>query len=123
MPIVLFLFYCYFHHIMPESVIHFKGYHPRRPPYRMAEAAQQGQLVMLHCGLCHRRTNYLANDLVEVVGGDHPAQLPPFPCSRCRTTEWVQVKLRRVQPEDVGKLVVRRPGAAKVVRVWKSVLL
>jgi hypothetical protein len=108
---------------MPESVIHFKGYHPRKPPYKMSEAARQGQLVMLRCGLCHRRTNYLAADLVDVVGGDHPALLPPFPCSRCSTAEWVQVKLRKVQPEDVGYLIVRRPGPAKVVRQWKSVRL
>ena len=107
---------------MPEPSRHHNS-HPAKPPYRLADAARQGMLVVVKCNLCRRCVHYLAADLVEVLPGDRPALAPLGRCSACRTAEYMRVTLRQPHAGDVGQLVVRRPGKARVVREWHDVPL
>jgi hypothetical protein len=72
-------------------------------------------VLELRCSLCRRRVTYLAHDLLEVCGPDHPVHLAPFGCARCGTTEYVRVKARVPALEEYGRLVIRRPAG----QVWK----
>lgn len=106
---------------MPETYPKVR-YHPSKPPYRLCDAAKSGQLVVVTCALCKRCVHYLAADLVEIGLGDRPALVPFWPCSRCRTAEFVSVKVRLPAPGDLGVLKVRRPARLQVVK-WRTVAL
>lgn len=58
---------------MPEHVHRSKRLLTKE--YRMCDAAENVQLIKLRCNLCHRNVNFLAIDLVGIVGANFPAQL------------------------------------------------
>ena len=64
----------------------------------------------MKCGGCNRTVYFLASDLEKIIGGDHYAHVPPFECSRCRTEEFVMMAIHHPSAEDIGHIVVRRPG-------------
>jgi hypothetical protein len=97
--------------------------HPGKPFRTLADAAKQGQLVVLRCNHCRRTTYFLASDLVVFVGPDHPAHVPPMACSRCRKTDYVNVDLLSPRPGDYGRLDVRRLVDVVTVHKWKTVKL
>lgn len=104
---------------MPES---FPPVRPYPGKHRtMIDAAASNQIVTLRCNGCRRTVNYLATDLIEVVGPHHHLQIPPFDCSRCGTTEYVEVKVRCPTQEEVGLITVRRPAGKR--QLWRNEVL
>lgn len=66
---------------MPVS---FPPVHPYPGERRtLADAAKSGQIVTLRCYRCRRTVNFLAADLVGIVGPGHYLHVPPFACTRC----------------------------------------
>lgn len=106
---------------MPE------GYHPARPypgkVYRLRDAAEAGQIVVVRCIGCRRSVRYLATDLVALLDPLRPAHDAPFPCSRCGTTGNMKVSFHSPALGDYGALVVRRPGPVRHIQTWRSVKL
>jgi hypothetical protein len=101
-------------------------YHKPNPferVYSLADAASAGGLLVVRCNHCQRTVHYLAADLVPIVGGEGYARNPPFPCSKCGKTDYVQVTLRSPEAGDWGHLIVRRPEEVVVTQKWKSVRL
>ncbi|MEO3414072.1 hypothetical protein AAFO92_05380 [Roseovarius sp. CAU 1744] len=95
--------------------------HPGKPFHRLKDAARLCQVMTVRCNLCHRKTNFLASDLIKVVDPDLPAHQPPFPCSRCKTTEYINVRLRVPDATEIGKLPIRRPD--RIIQKWRTVML
>jgi hypothetical protein len=106
-------------------VAHHSEYRSSYPgkTYRLRDAAENGQLVVVTCGLCRRAATYLASDLVQLLNPERDALEPPFPCSRCGKAEYVTVKLRLPSEGDWGSLVVRRPRPIRRIRTWRWVKL
>lgn len=101
---------------MPES---FPPVHPYPGKYRtMADAAKEGLIVTLRCNRCRRTVNFLAWDLVEIIGPKHYLHVPSFPCTRCGTIEYVAVAVKTAKREDLGNMIVRRP--AGTVQLWRN---
>lgn len=100
---------------------------PAKPPsthrYRnrlLRDAAADGMLITLRCGMCGARANFWAADLVRVLGWDHELHLPPFPCSRCRTAEYVSVRASLPSAGERQSLTVRRPVRQVVRWIWRD---
>ena len=93
--------------------------------YRLAEAAQENLIVSLRCTNCRRpAVLFLATDLVKVIDPDRDCFIPPpFPCSRCKRADRIEVKLCTQEDAAVGKLVVRRLAGIKRVPVWRNEFL
>lgn len=62
--------------------------------YRLGDAAKDGRVLMCKCTGCRRNVYYLAEDLVELLGGDWDPALAPFECSRCGTDRYIFVAMR-----------------------------
>ena len=86
----------------------------------MRHAAEGGQLIMVRCGLCHHRANYWAQDLVKVVGPTHEVHVPPFPCSRCKTRDYIDVKCTVPPATELDGLTVRRPVRKVTKWIWRD---
>lgn len=87
---------------------------------RMGEAAADGMLITLRCNGCHRTMYFWAVDLVRVLGEHHQVHVPPWPCSRCKTAEFINVTWAVPSPEKLAGLTVRRP-VRKVERwLWRN---
>lgn len=86
----------------------------------MRDAAKQGQMLLVRCKLCHGSANYWAADLVRVVGPLHEVHVPPFPCSRCGTSEYVMVKWTIPPSSELSKLTVRRPVKQVSKWIWRN---
>lgn len=97
--------------------------YPGKREFSLADAAKIGQLVKMRCNLCRRTVYFLASDLAIIVGPDHPARAVPFPCSRCRKADYIDVKLHTPSADDFGYLLVRRPGAVKRTQTWRTMRL
>ena len=91
--------------------------------HSLGDAAKHNQLVICRCNLCRKPVRYLATDLVTILNPARDALLPPFTCSGCGKTEYIQVKLTSAMPGDVGHLMVRRPGPVRVIQTWRWVKL
>lgn len=87
---------------------------------RLREAASLGLVISMRCGLCRRRALYLATDLVIVLGPDHELRDPPWPCSRCRTREYIDIRWRQPAASEIDGLVVRRPVRRVARWIWRS---
>jgi hypothetical protein len=86
----------------------------------MRDAAASGQMVMVRCGLCHRAVNFWAEDLVKVVGPSHEVHVPPFPCSHCRTSEYLNVSCTVPSASALATLTVRRPIKQITKWIWRT---
>lgn len=102
---------------MPES------HRPSRNTRTWRDAAADRQIVLIRCSLCNRQAHYLPEDLALACGDQAPANVPPFPCSRCRTAEYMQVTLTIPRAEEALTLEVRRPVRQVVKWVWRTVPL
>jgi hypothetical protein len=91
--------------------------------YSLAQAAEAGQIVVIRCALCRRVVNYLAADLCTLLDPHLDARGAHFPCGKCRTREYLQVKLRVPAPGDFGSLMVRRPAGLRQIRIWRDLPL
>ena len=91
--------------------------------YKLRDAAKDGRVVICRCTGCRRTIHYLASDLCEVLSGDLDALYAPFPCSKCKTRDYIFVSLRLPAAGDYGHLLIRRPGPVKVTQTWRTVRL
>lgn len=91
--------------------------------FRLDDAARTGVLLRVRCNLCQRTAYYLATDLAELFDPNRPAWQPPFPCSKCKTDEYVTVKVHSPAAGDYGNLLVRRPGKLLRTQTWRTVKL
>lgn len=90
---------------------------PFRNP-RLDEKAASGLLMIMRCNLCGKVVRFWAADLVKVLGPHHQAHVPPFPCSRCRTRDYIDLRWTMPSATELAEgLTVRRP-VRQVVR-WK----
>lgn len=86
----------------------------------MSEAAADRMLITMRCNACHRVTHFWAVDLVKVLGGNHQAHIPPWPCSRCRTAEFINMTWIVPSSLMLDGLTVRRP-VRKIERwIWRD---
>lgn len=106
---------------MPDS------YRPARPypgkRYRLKEAAENHQLIVVRCVGCRRSIRYLASDLCLILNPESGAHAVPFACSTCGTAGKMRVKLHSPSPRDYGHLIVRRTGAVRRIQTWRTVKL
>jgi len=103
---------------MPEGYISARPY--PGTTYRLKEAAEANQLIVVRCAGCRRMVRYLASDLLALLGDPwRDAYAPPFPCSNL--AEYLRVRMHSPMPGDYGHLVVRRPGAVRRTQTWKTV--
>jgi len=75
-------------------------------------------MLTMRCGLCRRSVNYWASDLVKVVGPHHEVHVPPFPCSKCRTREYIRIEWRVPPASALNDLTVRRPVKQITKWIW-----
>jgi hypothetical protein len=97
--------------------------HNSNEVFRLADAARTGVLLRVRCDGCRRTVYYLASDLVELLRPERPAHEPPFACSRCRTADYILVKIHTPDSGDYGHLEVRRPGPVVKTQTWRTVKL
>lgn len=102
---------------MPES------HRPSRHQRTWLDAAADRQVALIRCSLCGRSAHYLPEDLARVCGEKAPAHVPPFPCSRCRTTEYMRVTLTIPRAEEAMAIQVRRPVKQVAKWIWRTVPL
>lgn len=67
--------------------------HPAKPLPCLADAAKDGQLLLVRCNMCKRSHHFLAADLLAFLNPKHPLHRPSFPCLYCRSTEYVSMKV------------------------------
>lgn len=91
--------------------------------FKMRDAAKDGRLIICKCALCRRVVRFLAADLEETKDPGWDPHVPPFPCSKCKTTDYIFVEIKIPVPGDYGSLMVRRPGPVRKTQTWRNVLL
>jgi hypothetical protein len=97
--------------------------HPSASPFKnrlMRHAAADGMLVSMRCGLCRKTLHFWAADLVTVLGPGHPVHVPPWPCSRCRTAEHIDMRWTVPSPAMLQGLTVRRPIRKIEKWLWQN---
>lgn len=78
-------------------------------------------LIVMRCTRCRRKVSYWAEDLVRVVGYWHEAHVPPWPCGRCRTREYMVMRWRIPSTSELqARIVVRRPVKQITKWVWQD---
>jgi hypothetical protein len=105
-----------------------EGYISARPypgtTYRLKDAAEANQLIVVRCVHCRRMVRYLASDLLALLGDPRrDAYAPPFACSHCKTADYLKVQMHSPMPGDYGALTVRRPGPVRHTQTWRTVKL
>lgn len=102
---------------MPEQYTKYHR-HPAKPIRTLQHAANDGQIIVVRCGLCRRMVNYLASDLVQVLNPRRPVDAPPFACSKCGTADYMTVKIKTPSAGDYGYLTLRRLLGIRSVSEW-----
>lgn len=91
-----------------------------RDYFSLDSATRLGHIVRVRCGACRRTVYFLPEDLAAIFGGARYALDAPFPCSKCGTTEFVNVNTYYPELADFGRITLRRPGPKKVVQTWRN---
>lgn len=91
--------------------------HQDRLKHTIARAARLGQVLTVRCTKCRRQANYLASDLEKVLEPFRSAFTPPFPCSRCKTAEFVDVRVTVPSSREYMTMTIRRP--IELTRRWR----
>lgn len=76
-------------------------------------------MITLRCNHCRRSVNYWAADLVQVVG-DHQVHIPPWPCGRCGTRDFLHVSWEVPTTTTLNGLTVRRPVSKIEKWIWRD---
>jgi len=96
---------------------------PKEGKYRLYEFAGQDYVLRVYCAGCRKTVRYLVDDLIKLKGRDWDVICPPYPCSRCKTREWMGVWPEQVTKADVGMMDIRRPSKVITIQKWKTVKL
>jgi hypothetical protein len=89
---------------------------------RLSDWAADGRCIRVRCNLCRRTLHFLASDLVTVY---HPSTLAHTwrpACSHCGRVDYVSVRSFFPGPDDVGKIMMRRPAGHRRIQLWKNEL-
>lgn len=79
-------------------------------------------LITLRCAGCHRSVHYWPEDLIKVLGAHWPADRVPWPCSKCRTAEYLRMSWSIPSASEVAVgITVRRPVEKYTAWRWKTV--
>lgn len=63
--------------------------HPGRPFRILADLAKDGYLLHIKCNLCGCSVYFLPADLVTFIDTKHLVHIPPFACTKCKSTEYL----------------------------------
>jgi hypothetical protein len=85
----------------------------------VAGVAADNRIFVVRCSLCRRLDNYAARDLLAVYADTTPIHGLFRTCRHCGKPEWVSVKIRLPNFDDVGHLKVLRPVRKSVV-AWEE---
>jgi hypothetical protein len=87
----------------------------------LGDCAREGTMITMRCNGCRRQVNFWATDLVAVLGPNHQAHVPPWPCTRCRTIEYVVMRSTYPSAADLqAGITVRRPVRQIVKWLWRD---
>lgn len=86
----------------------------------LGDLAADNRLFVVRCHLCQKTENYLASDLATVMGAHRPAHTMFGHCPHCGKSEWVNVRVRLPDFDDIGRLRIRRPKSKRVVWSWED---
>lgn len=87
---------------------------------RLCDWAADGRCIRVHCNLCRRTLHFFCTDLVEIYDPDMLAHEFRPPCSKCRKSDWVSVRSFFPGPDDVGRIMMRRPAGVRTTQLWRS---
>lgn len=99
------------------------GFNPpsdRRKWAKLRDWAADGRAIRVHCNLCRRTTHFYAVDLAEVYGGEMLAHEWRPACSKCRKADYVSVRSFFPGPDDVGRILMRRPAGHRRIQLWRD---
>lgn len=83
--------------------------------------ARDRMMIVMRCNRCRREVRYWAVDLIQVVGYWHQAHVPPWPCSRCRSVEYMRMWWILPSASDLqAGITVRRPVKQVTRWVWRD---
>lgn len=83
--------------------------------------AADRMLMTVYCGGCRRRVHYWASDLMQVLDRFHEAHDPPWPCSRCRSREYLAMTWHVPSAAELANgLTVRRPVKKIEKWIWRN---
>lgn len=89
---------------------------------RLSDWAADGRCIRVRCNLCRRTLHFFASDLITIY---HPSTLAHTwrpACSHCGRADYVAVRSFFPGPDDVGKIMMRRPAGHRKIQLWKNEL-
>lgn len=98
------------------------GHNPpsdRKKWARLKDWASDGRCIRVRCNLCRRTLHFYAADLVTVYDPEMIAHEWRPPCSKCRKSDYVHVRSFSPGPDDVGRIMMRRPAGVRKTQLWK----
>lgn len=88
---------------------------------KYCDAALDRMIIVMRCNGCRRMAYYWAEDLVKVVGRWHEVHVPPWPCSKCRTIEYMQTWWEVPTADKLQEgLTIRRPVKQVTKWIWRN---
>lgn len=98
--------------------------HPSANRYKnqlLRDVLEINMVFTYRCNSCRREVSFLAMDLVKVMGPEHQTHIPPFPCSKCKTREYISVGRRVPSAAELEAGVqVRRPVQRVTRWLWRT---
>lgn len=99
------------------------GRRKRGGEWKLSNAHEIGQLVLVRCGLCNVKRWYLPSDLREIFG-DVEAELvgARMSCKRCGKNEYMHAETQNPSARERQGIRVRRLAEIRTVRrvVWRD---
>jgi hypothetical protein len=99
------------------------GRRKRGSEWKLSNAHEIGQLVLVRCGLCNVKRWYQPSDLREIFG-DIEAELVgnKMICKRCGKNEYMHVETQNPSARERQGIRVRRLSEIRMVRrvVWRD---
>lgn len=87
----------------------------------IGQCAGEGMMIVMRCNGCRREVRYWAKDLLLVLDFFHEAHVPPWPCSRCRTAEYMRMWWVLPSAADLqAGITVRRPVKQVTKWLWRD---
>lgn len=88
----------------------------------ISDCARDHMLITMRCNSCRRQVVFWAEDLDRVLEGKfHEAHKPIWPCSKCRTIEYMQMGWSVPAASEIAAgLTVRRPVRKITKWIWRD---
>lgn len=99
------------------------GRRKRGGEWKLSNAHEIGQLVLVRCGLCNVKRWYQPSDLKEIFG-DIETDLVggKMSCDRCGKNDFMHAETQNPAAADRQKIQVRRLAEIRMVRrvIWRD---